>query len=137
MTISATLILYSPLSHNDNSNVGTSAPKPVPKKALRRDRVSSDIALPVLNPEDTSSIPTSSSMIESVYVGLHRVSSMDNMPVSEWGPVGNSYTISSGQFSKWNKKTEGEDVPQMDEKKPLSFTKMFRKSKPVKLVVDM
>ena len=77
-------------------------------------------------------------MTDSIYTGLHRVSSMDNMPISEWAPVGNSYTISSGQVSKWNNKTEGEDILQVDEKKkPMSLTKMFRKPKPVKLVVNV
>ena len=135
------LPLYSPLSHNNHYNAGTSAPKPAPKKALRRDRVSSDIALSLVDTEDsqdTPSIPMSSSMTDSMYGGLQRVSSMDNMPISEWAPVGNSYTISSGHVSNWNKKTEGEDAPQVeDKKKPMSLTKMFRRSKAIKLVVNI
>ena len=107
---------------------------------LRRDRVSSDITLPVVDynndveeSHSSPSMPTSSSLTEHMFAEIRL---MDNMPASEWAPIGNSYTISSGQVSKWNvKKTEGEDSE--DKKKPKSLSTVFRKSKSIKSVVTV
>ena len=130
------MLLYSPLSCND-TNDGTGSPATAPRKMLRRDRVASDITLPVVDlnndVEESRSSPTmttSSSLTEHMFAELRL---MDNMPASEWAPIGNSYTISSGQANKWNIKGEETD----DKRKPKTLTGVYRKSKTVKLVLNL
>ena len=82
----------------------------------------------------SSSIPASSSLTEQMFAELRATSCMDNMPASEWAPIGNSYTISSGQASKW-KTTEEDDTD--DKNKPTGLSKMYKWSKAIKLVVKM
>ena len=104
---------------------------------IRRDRVSSDITLPVIDfsndvveeSRSNPTMPTSSSLTEHMFAELRL---MDNMPASEWAPIGNSYTISSGQANKWNIKGE-----ETDDKKPKTLSTAFRKSRTVKLVLNL
>ena len=105
---------------------------------IRRDRVSSDITLPVVDfnndieeSHSTPTMPTSSSLTEHMFAEIRL---MDNMPASEWAPIGNSYTISSGQASKWNLK--GEDTDNI-KRKPKTLSTAFTKSKTVKSVVNI
>ena len=99
--------------------------------SLQSDRISSEITLPVIdfsNDGESSSMPTSTSLTDHMFDEL-RV-----MPASEWAPIGNSYTISSGQASRWNiKKINEEDITSSDDKrKPISFSNVYRRSKAVK-----
>ena len=87
----------------------------------------------ITNDGESSSMPTSSSMTEQMFAELQV------MPASEWAPIGNSYTISSGQASKWNiKKIDGEDIYSTDDKRKLSsFSNVYKRAKTVRLVLHM
>ena len=106
--------------------------------------MASDIALPVVDHNDdieeshsTPSITTSSSLTEHMFAEMRLMNNMPASAPSEWAPIGNSYTISSGQFNKWhNKNAEGEDMPD-DKRKQKSLSNAYRRSKTVRSVLNM
>ena len=71
-------------------------------------------------------------MTEHMFAEVKMISSLDNMPASEWAPIGNAYTISSAQLNKWSKKNDEKD----DKSKPLTISNMFRKTKTMKLALN-
>jgi len=99
---------------------------------MRRERISSEINLPIMSLEEEgstpSSLPTSQSLLENMSA-LSPDHLTSPMPASEVMKVGQSYTISAHQVTKKGyRKSSGMELEVDDKMKPARLSAMFRQT---------
>ena len=114
------------------SESGSSGSPSTPRRVMRRERISSDINLPLVNPEEDgstpSSLPTSQSLLENMSAEIQFISPdpmVTSMPASQVMKVGHSYTLGANQNYR---NSSGMELEADDKLKPTRLSAMFKQT---------